>query len=80
MVACISYVPYNRPQQDMYTDSNISKDSIHGECLLILLDTRSNITHSILLLDTITNEKTMKLIQLDPIHHYHPASHTIKFQ
>ena len=27
-----------------HTDPNISKDSIHGNCLLILLDNRSNIT------------------------------------
>ena len=27
-----------------HTDPNISKDSIHGDCLLILLDNRSNIT------------------------------------
>ena len=27
-----------------HTDPNISKDSIHGDCMLILLDNRSNIT------------------------------------
>ena len=35
-----------------HTDPNITQGSIHGDCMLILLD-------------TITNEKTVKFLQLD---------------
>ena len=52
-----------------YTDTNIFEDGIHGECLLIFLDTKSSITPkyrtNFLLFDAIRNDKTAKLIQLD---------------
>ena len=54
-----------------HADPNISKYGIHEECTLIFLAARRNITIKYgaiyLLLDSITNEKTSKLIQLDII-------------
>ena len=51
--------------------SNISKYRIFRESVVSVLDTRSNTTYKLgklfLLLDTITNEKTVKLMQLDTI-------------
>ena len=37
----VSYLPVIG---SAHTDPNISKESTHGDCLLILLDNRSNIT------------------------------------
>ena len=51
--------------------SNISKYRIFRESVVLGLDTRSNKTYKLgklfLLLDTIINEKTVKLMQLDTI-------------
>ena len=62
----------HRSSTSSHTDANISiRISIQGECMLILLDTRSNITSkystNFVLWDTITNEKTAKLIQLHTV-------------
>ena len=59
MAVCILFAGHAAPK---HTGQNIFKDTIYGECMLIILGTRNNITPKyctiLLLLDVITNDDT----------------------
>ena len=50
-----------------HTNQNISKDGIHGECMLNFLDTRNNITPKYDKRFFFLSDATVKLIQPDTI-------------
>ena len=61
---------YRSSEAVAHTEPNISKNNIHGECMLIFLDTkniitRKNVAQTFLIFDAITNENALQLIQLD---------------